>query len=962
VRVEVSPQAALLTRAGEEAAFTARAFDAAGREVPGAAVTWSSSHPAEVAVDGSGRTRALVETGAALLTAEVAGVRASPVTVLVAQPAPGALLLTDAQVAGSPVALPPAAAGGPPRFEVLLQGVEAPAVGQVLLATQGAPVAGRVERVAAEGGGRVRVVFAFAPLPQVFSRLSADLRVPLPETGYTSPAGGERPTRGAGTRGGARQGLDASGPGNIVEFELGPFECKAKGELFPVDAPLQLKLEQKLALDFAASVGEGELRHLRMVVQGNTTASLTGGLTLQLKSKVGAECDWTAYSVPVPITGPLAKFITPSVPLGVGFALEASVTAATWQWLVEGKATRQVEAGFDYTPEGLTLVGSQRGEQGITPRSVLTPEEGAKDGDVELGAHLYVFAGLQGTLLSGVEDFGLVKAVSGPRLELKWAPERLQAARPDFAGGTELMWQSKIGPDDELVDWMTWVAGYTPPLVNFEVKTDVPLARSPTGALAASLPRVGQGEPVALTVRYTPATTHFLGAYNVAEVSLYRVRTLADGSTGLEAVEALAPQRPEGEQSEFTWQWEPGPADVGEVQFVAFTRTALPFFTFEAAEDSRVRVVVDAACGSGAGAPACVESGAHTGPSGANALSDGGRLTGYVDAPVRTAVVWEPSLATTSPGALSQDPRATGAAMGISRSGAWVTGWAQSAEPALAGHLIDEAFVSHGGVMRPLGTRARWGLASTSVGRGVTDDGRVAGQVLQLTNGNQWAAYAFVYEDGVLKDLGNIGASTSLGTGTVSGFDAQGRVLGNRVVELMPGVHVSEPTVWTRGAGGAWTPRVLSAPFGLGAVLSGGNGRGPWVGSVMVSERRFVAARWSESGAYTTLGTLGGSSHLHGGNTRGDVVGYAYPTWESTQRRAILLRAGTSQVVDLNSLVHPASGWVLHTAQDINDAGEVVGQGTQHGVLRMFRLTLPPAPSATAATGATAQVVAVDAR
>jgi probable HAF family extracellular repeat protein len=221
------------------------------------------------------------------------------------------------------------------------------------------------------------------------------------------------------------------------------------------------------------------------------------------------------------------------------------------------------------------------------------------------------------------------------------------------------------------------------------------------------------------------------------------------------------------------------------------------------------------------------------------------------------------------------------------------------------------------------------------VGKGVNDRGEVTGDVLRFHDG-KWQAFAWVYSNGVLTDLGPLGTSSRLGQGIVSGFDAQGRVLANRILEPAPGVEISEPTVWSRGPSGSWTGQALQH-LGMGGVLSAGNARGPWVGSVATSPTQRVAAVWTTTG-FRTLGSLGGSSHAQAANAKGDVVGYSYTSATGTERRAFLMRASTGKMLDLNTLIDPQLGWVLGGAVDINEEGVIVGQGLQHGQPRMFRL------------------------
>jgi hypothetical protein len=48
-------------------------------------------------------------------------------------------------------------------------------------------------------------------------------------------------------------------------------------------------------------------------------------------------------------------------------------------------------------------------------------------------------------------------------------------------------------------------------------------------------------------------------------------------------------------------------------------------------------------------------------------------------------------------------------------------------------------------------------------------------------------------------------------------------------------------------------------------------------------------------------------------------------------------------MIDLNDLLPPNSGWVLHFANRINNKGQICGYGTHNGLTRAFLMTLPPA-------------------
>lgn len=93
-------------------------------------------------------------------------------------------------------------------------------------------------------------------------------------------------------------------------------------------------------------------------------------------------------------------------------------------------------------------------------------------------------------------------------------------------------------------------------------------------------------------------------------------------------------------------------------------------------------------------------------------------------------------------------------------------------------------------------------------------------------------------------------------------------------------------------------------------------------------------------GAVVDLGELPGDQYNNANaiNSIGDVVGTAAPGNDSSLIHAFVWRAG--EMADLNSLIPEGSGWTLATATGINDAGQIVGTGTDpSGQRRAFLLT-----------------------
>jgi probable HAF family extracellular repeat protein len=78
------------------------------------------------------------------------------------------------------------------------------------------------------------------------------------------------------------------------------------------------------------------------------------------------------------------------------------------------------------------------------------------------------------------------------------------------------------------------------------------------------------------------------------------------------------------------------------------------------------------------------------------------------------------------------------------------------------------------------------------------------------------------------------------------------------------------------------------------------------------------------------------SAEAHASNHTGIVVGVGARADGTT--RAWAYRNGSLR--DLNALLPPNSGWILNAAEDINDAGQIVGMGTLNGVQRGFVMDL----------------------
>jgi probable HAF family extracellular repeat protein len=95
----------------------------------------------------------------------------------------------------------------------------------------------------------------------------------------------------------------------------------------------------------------------------------------------------------------------------------------------------------------------------------------------------------------------------------------------------------------------------------------------------------------------------------------------------------------------------------------------------------------------------------------------------------------------------------------------------------------------------------------------------------------------------------------------------------------------------------------------------------------------------STSGSMLDLGTLGGlNSYSYSVGAGGQVVGVSEVQITSGRTHAFLYTNGTG-MVDLNTLINPLSGWELTDAADVNDAGQITGQGLINNQYHAYLLT-----------------------
>jgi probable HAF family extracellular repeat protein len=191
---------------------------------------------------------------------------------------------------------------------------------------------------------------------------------------------------------------------------------------------------------------------------------------------------------------------------------------------------------------------------------------------------------------------------------------------------------------------------------------------------------------------------------------------------------------------------------------------------------------------------------------------------------------------------------------------------------------------------------------------------------------------------GALKDLGTLGGDVSVG----NGVNASGQVTGRS--NLTAGSTVDDHAFLSGPGGGAL--KDLGTLGGQFSVGTGVNASGQVTGfSTIISladDRAFLSG--PGGGALQELGTLGGFySFGHAVNDSGQVVGDSTTAGDAADH-AFLYSGG--QMLDLNSLIAPGSGFTLQYASGISNNGYITGVGfTSDGSSHAFLLAPVPEPA-----------------
>lgn len=574
--VTVNRSALLLTAVGQSRVLSAQTTNEGGSAV-NAAVTWTSSAPDRVSVDETGRVTARA-IGSAQIFATSGVVRSAPVFVMVAEPAPGALLVTDAQVVsvGPTVGLAPGEVPGPgTQYEVRLTGIATtPSSGTIVLAAENAAVAGKVVSTRTESGVLV-VTLAVTPLYELLVRYDINWKIDL----STLPAAAGQAPGGASANLSSATGSTSVSP-SILKV-INAINCD--GSLGAVLASRTVNLTPTGSLTLEVNDTQG---YTRRALVGQMKLVGTVSFKLNAVAKFSGNCQ-VKVPISIPIGGLLAVGIMPEVVLGVGVGLEGGILLTAGEFTLTGEQGTEVELGWECggaTPACRSLPGLKTINK-LTPKyQVFSPEAGMR---VEFAGSLYLFADLNAKLFLGVASANILSAKAGVVQSVDLGFEEDQAIVTSYSSKYDLKAEVVIEPGSFIQKLLQLT--YTGFTVNigFQGKASYAISESPKGTLTVSRSRVNlSGATVDMRVDLNNTDYAFIG-YNVVRVELWQKRATESQFKVLRAFNVTA-----SNQTIFQHAWQPTTQDIGENEFAVFVYTQFPVPGLEIADNSIKKVEV----------------------------------------------------------------------------------------------------------------------------------------------------------------------------------------------------------------------------------------------------------------------------------------------------------------------------------------------------------------------------------
>ena len=233
---------------------------------------------------------------------------------------------------------------------------------------------------------------------------------------------------------------------------------------------------------------------------------------------------------------------------------------------------------------------------------------------------------------------------------------------------------------------------------------------------------------------------------------------------------------------------------------------------------------------------------------------------------------------------------------------------------------------------------------TSAQGFAIDNAGEIAGYSMGTTSSGV-IAQATIWNGGTpydLDTLGSVNGAFQLISNHLSAINNSGQAVGTATIGVSSGgppTPTFEPVYYTYSiTGGVLTGTASN----LTSAVGYGYANGINDHNQIVGQSGSHAYVYNIGGSVTNLGYLGAGTYSTANaiNNSGLVVGYSYIDTAETVEHAFIYN-GAATMIDLNSLIDPASGWTLTSANAIN-GDYIVGTGTLGGVAQGFCIALLP--------------------
>ena len=597
--IKITPGNVMLTSAGQSRQLSAQAFNSEGVPVAGS-FTWSSSK-SDVGVDKDGLITSATSTGSATITAKVGSVASAPVLVIIATPVVGTVLVKDAQIVGSPELVDPTVeelvVGT--RYRVTLSGVAAPAQGSILMATETAPVGGRVVDVQTSNGQTV-VTLETVPLGEMFSALVVNETIDLsgvqpviPDTilsqyNVTYEANGKMVyTPKVGATAARAKSTRAAASAAKKDFMLGPFSCTSSVS-FPLGSVVQptLTLTSSPKVIFQYDSKDGGLQ--RFTVKGDLGGELKNSSLFDAAFEGKLECKAELAAYPIPIGGPLSWVVGGQVPVGLGFEVQGKAIAAQVGFDMLTKASASMEMGVA-CPRGVNCVGvtdftaTADGEFNWKfPPGINGPLFKGKL-EPSIFGFVYAEASIGNPILKKAR-FNLVEGKFGPAFSATLATTSTQMLDPKYESKYERTKSVVVGASSSLKYFSDLMKIN---LVKIEFSAKNTVSTSPSSKkITANTEKYKVGDTVVFKIDVDPESLNFkVGESNIDEIQILNKQTgqLVTSTPGSQG------------KNSYTLNWVANESGSIADNFFAFVKTKLiPGFSLKLGPVMPVAITINA--------------------------------------------------------------------------------------------------------------------------------------------------------------------------------------------------------------------------------------------------------------------------------------------------------------------------------------------------------------------------------